>query len=91
MITSSRQSAKRWHLLHYSTFPGGEITPAGIIDWTNCTRIQFIHQNHRALNVWRDVWCTEARFTGDLAEINCRGFETGHAYAKAIRMVKKLV
>ncbi|SUC40370.1 nitrite reductase [NAD(P)H] large subunit [Proteus mirabilis] len=54
--------------------PGGEITPAGIIAiGTNCTRIQFIHQNHR-LSTYGDVWCTEADLPAIWQKLNCRGF-----------------
>ncbi len=35
-----------------------------------------------------DVWRTERRSAGDLGQLIEAGFETGHAYAKALRMRK---
>lgn len=90
MITSS-PICKRWHLLYYSTLPGGEITPAGIIA---------IGQIAQEYNLYTKITGSQrmAMFGAQKQDLPAiwqkliaAGFETGHAYAKAIRMVKTCV
>lgn len=78
-------------LTHYSTFPGGEITPAGIIA---------IGQIAQEYNLYTKITGSQrmAMFGAQKQDLPAiwqkliaAGFETGHAYAKAIRMVKTCV
>ncbi len=67
--------------------PGGEITPEGLWQWV-VSRVNLISTPKSPAPTPGDVWRTERRSAGNLASADEAGFETGHAYAKALRMAK---
>ena len=55
-----------------------------------CQAVRPVHEDHRR-PAHRSVWGPGAGLAGDLGAIGRAGFESGHAYGKALRTVKSCV